>query len=259
MPGPMSVIGHHAHIVRGIAWHRGKPIFHGLGNGCVVTRALSPAQDHPARAAWAERRKVLFGFEPDPAYHLAPFHPEAVNAMLGWIDWHADGSHRCGDRAGRCRTTRAGRCWPARTRADQIARYVEAITVAAGLPAISIGRRRPRGTGGMKRLGIWLGGMALLAATLLDTVAVIGRNAGFALHGAIELIQAAVLVAGGVALVMATVAGGHARVHLLLDRLASPAQGAGDARLGAGHRAVFRRAARWLDSGSPRTCGAHMN
>lgn len=71
----------------------------------------------------------------------------------------------------------------------------------------------------MTRTLIWLGGLALLAATLIDTVSVIGRNAGFALHGAIELIQAAVLVAGGMALVMATLSAGHARVHLLLDRL----------------------------------------
>ena len=40
--GADVVIGHHAHIVRGIEFIAGMPIFHGLGNGCVVTRALSP-------------------------------------------------------------------------------------------------------------------------------------------------------------------------------------------------------------------------
>jgi poly-gamma-glutamate capsule biosynthesis protein CapA/YwtB (metallophosphatase superfamily) len=88
--GADIVVAHHAHIIRGIELYRGKPIFHGLGNGCVVTRALSPAQEHPARAAWAQRRKLLFGFEPDPAYTLAPFHPEAVNALLGRVLCHAD-------------------------------------------------------------------------------------------------------------------------------------------------------------------------
>ncbi len=58
------------------------PIFHGLGNGCVVI-ALEPDQASPERAAWARKRKELFGFEPDPAYVLAPFHPEAVNALFG--------------------------------------------------------------------------------------------------------------------------------------------------------------------------------
>ncbi|HVF17251.1 MAG TPA: CapA family protein [Steroidobacteraceae bacterium] len=90
------VIGHHAHIVRGIEFHRGKPIFHGLGNGCVVTRALSPQQSHPERAAWARKRRELFGFEPDPAYELAPFHPEAINAMLGRVRLFDDGRMRCG-------------------------------------------------------------------------------------------------------------------------------------------------------------------
>jgi poly-gamma-glutamate capsule biosynthesis protein CapA/YwtB (metallophosphatase superfamily) len=136
--GAHAVIGHHAHIVRGIAWHKGKPIFHGLGNGCVVTSALSPAQDHPARREWAERRKVMFGFEPDPAYHLAPFHPEAVNAFLGWIDWHEDGRIEAGitpvdvEAPGRPVLANA-------KRAEEIARYVESITAAAGLPAIRIG------------------------------------------------------------------------------------------------------------------------
>lgn len=74
----------------------------------------------------------------------------------------------------------------------------------------------------MTRALIWLGGLALLAATLIDTIAVVGRNSGFALHGAIELIQAAVLVAGGVALVIATLAESHARVQLLLGRLSPP-------------------------------------
>jgi poly-gamma-glutamate capsule biosynthesis protein CapA/YwtB (metallophosphatase superfamily) len=83
--GADLVISHHAHILRGIEFHKGRPIFHGLGNGCVVTRALSPDQSHPARAAWARRRRTLFGFEPDPAYTLAPFHPEAVNALLGYV------------------------------------------------------------------------------------------------------------------------------------------------------------------------------
>jgi poly-gamma-glutamate capsule biosynthesis protein CapA/YwtB (metallophosphatase superfamily) len=94
--GADAVIGHHAHILRGIEMYRGKPIFHGLGNGCVVTRALSPAQDHPERAAWAHKRKALFGFEPDPAFVLAPFHPEAVNAMLARICLQQDGRVEAG-------------------------------------------------------------------------------------------------------------------------------------------------------------------
>ena len=66
---------------------------------------------------------------------------------------------------------------------------------------------------------VWTGGAALLAATAFDTLAVIGRQVGFALHGTIESIQSAVLVAGSLALISATAANNHARVRLVLDRL----------------------------------------
>ena len=135
--GADAVIGHHAHIARGIEFHRGKPIFHGLGNGCVVTRALSPAQDHPARREWAERRKQLFGFEPDPAYSLAPFHPEARQAILGRLEIARDLTLSASivpvwvEPPGR--PVLAGGA-----RANQVSRYLERITVAAGLQPISV-------------------------------------------------------------------------------------------------------------------------
>jgi poly-gamma-glutamate capsule biosynthesis protein CapA/YwtB (metallophosphatase superfamily) len=136
--GADAVIAHHSHIVRGISFHQGKPIFHGLGNGCVVTSALSPDQDHPARREWAQRRKDMFGFEPDPAYRLAPFHPEAVNAFIGRLLIAADGSVEVGivpvfvEAPGR----------PVLATGEQaraICDYVERITEAAGLPPIRIG------------------------------------------------------------------------------------------------------------------------
>jgi hypothetical protein len=132
-----AVAGHHAHIIRGIEFHRGRPIFHGLGNACVVTRALSPGGAHPARAEWAERRKRLFGFEPDPAYTLAPFHPQAVNAMLGRIDIAPDGTITAAmlpvDVLPPGRPVIAGD-----ERAGQVRRYLETITLAAGLPPIRV-------------------------------------------------------------------------------------------------------------------------
>jgi poly-gamma-glutamate synthesis protein (capsule biosynthesis protein) len=136
--GADVVVGHHAHIVKGIEFHRGKPIFHGLGNGVVVTHALSPAQDHPARAEWAERRKRMFGFEPDPAYPLAPFHPEAVNGMIGSLRWHKDGSLDCGFIA--TWSEPPGRPVPAGDRAEQVAGYIGAITTGAGLAPLRIER-----------------------------------------------------------------------------------------------------------------------
>lgn len=133
--GADLVISHHAHILRGIEFIDGKPVFHGLGNGCVVTHALSPGQDHAARAAWVERRKKLFGFEPDPAYTLAPFHPEAVHAMIARVLWHADGRLEAGfvpvhvEPPGRPVLATAAR-------AEAVRRYVRHINALAGLPAL---------------------------------------------------------------------------------------------------------------------------
>ena len=135
--GADVVAGHHAHILRGIEMYRGKPIFHGLGNGCVVTRALNPDTNDPARADWAMRRRKMFGFTPDPAYYLAPFHPQAVHSMLGCVRVRADGSLTTGfvpvhvDAPGRPRLCSAAE-------AQVVMRYVQEIAVAAGLPSLSL-------------------------------------------------------------------------------------------------------------------------
>ena len=132
--GADVVAGHHAHIAQGIEIHQGKPIFHGLGNGCVVTHALAPAQDHPARAEWAARRKRLFGFEPDPAYPLAPFHPEAVNGMIARLVWHDDGALTAGIEP--IWFEPPGRPVPAAQRARGIAAYIADIGEKAGLDRV---------------------------------------------------------------------------------------------------------------------------
>ncbi len=135
--GADVVSGHHAHIARGIEMYRGRPIFHGLGNGCVVTRALSPAQSHPTRAAWAQRRRQLFGFEPDPAYELAPFHPQAVHSMLGRVRMERDGRLRSGflpvyiEPPGRPVLATA-------ETARRVEAYLCDITRAAGLPTLQL-------------------------------------------------------------------------------------------------------------------------
>jgi poly-gamma-glutamate synthesis protein (capsule biosynthesis protein) len=81
--GADVVVGHHAHILRGIEIYRGKPVFHGLGNFVAVTHALTPTgASADELAAWSRRRRELFGFEPDPAMPFYPFHPESRNTMI---------------------------------------------------------------------------------------------------------------------------------------------------------------------------------
>jgi poly-gamma-glutamate capsule biosynthesis protein CapA/YwtB (metallophosphatase superfamily) len=81
--GADIIIGHHAHILRGVELYKGKPIFHGLCNLVTVTKVLTvEGADTGARKEWAKRRKELFGFEPDPEYPKYPFHPEAKNTII---------------------------------------------------------------------------------------------------------------------------------------------------------------------------------
>jgi poly-gamma-glutamate synthesis protein (capsule biosynthesis protein) len=133
--GAHIIVGHHAHILRGVEIYKGRPIFHGLGNFVTVTRALTLEDNpSPARKAWAERRRVLFGFEPDPAYPTYPFHPEAKNAMLAVCDIDASGI-----RPGfvPCWIEPSGRIEPhgRSPKGEAIAGYVERITRAAKLDA----------------------------------------------------------------------------------------------------------------------------
>lgn len=75
------------------------------------------------------------------------------------------------------------------------------------------------------RAGVTLvGGAALLAATATDAISVVGRNIGLPLRGSIELVQVAVLVAGSLALLVATADHAHAKVHLVVDRMSARAR-----------------------------------
>lgn len=90
--GADLVVSHHPHICRGVEVYRGRAIFHGLGNFVTVTHALSLDTSDPQRAAWAKRRKQLYGFEPDPETPEYPFHPESRNTLIARLDVHDDGS-----------------------------------------------------------------------------------------------------------------------------------------------------------------------
>ena len=97
--GADIVVGHHAHILKGVETYKGRPIFHGLGNFVTVTHQLSidpSANPSPERLVWAKRRKQLFNFEPDPDYPLYPFHPEAKNSMIAVCEVGANGVVQAG-------------------------------------------------------------------------------------------------------------------------------------------------------------------
>jgi hypothetical protein len=134
--GADAVFGHHPHIMRGIEVWRGRPIFHGLGNFVSVTHALTPGGDRDSaeRVAWAERRKKLYGFAPDPQMPQYPFHPESRNTAVALCRFDGDGLVEAGFVP----------CWIdgsaspvplSGAEADGVVGYVERITAEAGLNA----------------------------------------------------------------------------------------------------------------------------
>jgi TRAP-type C4-dicarboxylate transport system permease small subunit len=73
--------------------------------------------------------------------------------------------------------------------------------------------------GGFRNLLVWVGGGALLAAVVVDALAMVGRQISVPLIGSIEIVEAVVLVAACGGLIIATLEGAHARVNILLERL----------------------------------------
>lgn len=132
--GADVVVGHHAHILQGMELYRGRPIFHGLGNFAIATKALNiDGNSSPERRAWAERRRKLFGFEPDPEYLTYPFHPEAKNAIIAYCEVDRHGVRSAGFTP--CFVNKYSQPEVLRDddRGRSVARYVENITERAGL------------------------------------------------------------------------------------------------------------------------------
>jgi TRAP-type C4-dicarboxylate transport system permease small subunit len=75
----------------------------------------------------------------------------------------------------------------------------------------------PRGVIG--RIAFAVGACGLLGAMGADFASVVARHIGHPIAGAVELAQAAEVLSAASAVVGATLAGGHAAVHLVTDRL----------------------------------------
>jgi poly-gamma-glutamate synthesis protein (capsule biosynthesis protein) len=134
--GADVVVSHHAHLLRGVEVHHGRPIFHGLGNFVTVTRVLGvEGNPNPAMLAWARRRRELFGFEPDPATPTYPFHPESRNAMVASCSFGPDGLRSAGFLPCWIEPDGRPRPLPGQEAGAAVAAYVADITAAAGLEA----------------------------------------------------------------------------------------------------------------------------
>ena len=65
----------------------------------------------------------------------------------------------------------------------------------------------------------YVGSAGLLCVMLVEAIAVIGRHIGVPVTGALEIVQAAMVPAACAAMLIATLQGAHAAVHMLTDKL----------------------------------------
>ena len=82
--GADVILGHHAHVLKGIENYKGKAIFHGLGNFVI---AMPPVHEEPVSWAfqqWDERMKDIFGNynQPDIVDSEYPWHSETALTMI---------------------------------------------------------------------------------------------------------------------------------------------------------------------------------
>ncbi|MBN1850538.1 MAG: CapA family protein [Deltaproteobacteria bacterium] len=83
--GADFIIGHHAHMLRGVEFYNAKAIFHGLGHFVISKRPRDPKANPPwAVKQFVEKHKDLLGpyVEPDPEYPKHPYHPETLQTII---------------------------------------------------------------------------------------------------------------------------------------------------------------------------------
>ncbi|MBL8552164.1 MAG: TRAP transporter small permease subunit [Hyphomonadaceae bacterium] len=76
----------------------------------------------------------------------------------------------------------------------------------------------PRAPTLLERIAYAFGAVGLLGAMATDSIAVAGRRLQLPLLGSVEIVQAFVVIAASCAMLVATFAGEHASVRVLVDR-----------------------------------------
>jgi poly-gamma-glutamate synthesis protein (capsule biosynthesis protein) len=93
--GADVVVGHHHHIVRGIEWYRGKPVFYGLGHFVFDLRDPPwPAWYTAAQAPGGEAD--TYELYDRPGWPLLPMHPDARMTMVAYVRVGPDASLAAG-------------------------------------------------------------------------------------------------------------------------------------------------------------------
>jgi Bacterial capsule synthesis protein PGA_cap len=131
--GADVIIGHHAHILRGVEVYKGRPIFHGVGHFVTAytdeTDPLSPRAHRPR----PRRAPSLDFFTPDREVQHFPFPRDSRHTMIGRVLADASGVRRAGFVP--CYINERAQPVPVSAGEDATTDYVRRITADAGLEA----------------------------------------------------------------------------------------------------------------------------
>ena len=97
--GADGVLGHHHHLLRGVEFYRGRPIFYGLGHfvfdlpdfGRRLTRDAYLGRGDAATVRAGRRRFGEYRIGPREGYPLLPFHPDARLTGVAVLRHDGDG------------------------------------------------------------------------------------------------------------------------------------------------------------------------
>lgn len=89
--GAHVVIGHHAHILRGVEVDRGRPVFHGINHFVPAYTPETDPLDPRARRPRPRKTPSIGFFEPDPGTAPFPFPRESRHTMIATVEVDASG------------------------------------------------------------------------------------------------------------------------------------------------------------------------
>ena len=95
--GADIVIGEHHHMLKGIEFYKGVPIYHGLGNFVTVTYAMTPGYNDTEEKLAYFKQRIKEGrgaMSYDPPYY--PWTPETLYTMIAKIFVDRNGAVKCG-------------------------------------------------------------------------------------------------------------------------------------------------------------------
>jgi poly-gamma-glutamate synthesis protein (capsule biosynthesis protein) len=133
--GADMVVGHHHHILRGMEWYNGKPIFYGLGHFVFDLRSEIPAEIYEMLGKRGDDPD-FYGIAPREGWPLMPLHADSRMTALAWATVSGGKIDAIGFLP--CRLTPEGLVVavdPASTEGKEVVDYVEKGCTTQGLNA----------------------------------------------------------------------------------------------------------------------------